>query len=148
MSVSTWVRHDGGRAAAGYKGTTGDCVTRAIAIAADRPYQEVYDCLNTHATRERPRAGHRASNARTGVHRRTYERLLHELGFTWYPTMQVGQGCKVHLAAHELPSGRLVVAVSRHLVAVVDGIAYDTHDPTRGGRRCVYGYYAQPVLLP
>jgi len=28
-----FVKHDGGRAAAGFKGKSGDCVTRAIAIA-------------------------------------------------------------------------------------------------------------------
>ena len=37
--------NDGGRADAGYKGTTGDCVTRAIAIAAELPYKEVYNRL-------------------------------------------------------------------------------------------------------
>ena len=42
----TWQYDDGGREAAGYKGTTGDCVTRAIAIACELPYQEVYDALN------------------------------------------------------------------------------------------------------
>jgi hypothetical protein len=26
-----------------------------------------------------------------------------------------------------------VVSVSRHMVAVIDGIAHDTHDPSRGG---------------
>ena len=35
--------NDGGRAEAGYKGDTGDCVTRAIAIAAELPYKEVYN---------------------------------------------------------------------------------------------------------
>ena len=40
-----WQYNDGGRAAAGYKGQTGDCVTRAIAIATERPYREVYDAL-------------------------------------------------------------------------------------------------------
>jgi hypothetical protein len=38
-----FVFHDGGRAAAGYKGMTGDCVTRSIAIATGKTYQEVYD---------------------------------------------------------------------------------------------------------
>ena len=33
---------DGGRKDAGYKGTTGDCGTRAIAIAMQRDYKEVY----------------------------------------------------------------------------------------------------------
>jgi hypothetical protein len=40
-----FVYNDGGRKAAGFKGTTGDCVTRAIAIATDRPYIEVYNAL-------------------------------------------------------------------------------------------------------
>jgi hypothetical protein len=34
---------DGGRAAAGFKGSAGDCVCRAIAIASGRHYKEVYD---------------------------------------------------------------------------------------------------------
>ena len=38
-----FIFHDGGRAAAGYKGKTGDCVTRSITIATERTYQEVYD---------------------------------------------------------------------------------------------------------
>jgi len=33
------------------------------------------------------------------------------------------------------------VKVSKHLTAVIDGVMYDTHDPSRGGSRCVYGYY-------
>ena len=36
-----YIHDDGGRVAAGYKGKTGDCVTRAIAIATGKPYQEV-----------------------------------------------------------------------------------------------------------
>ena len=37
--------NDGGRADAGYKGRTGDCVTRAVAIAAELPYKQVYERL-------------------------------------------------------------------------------------------------------
>jgi hypothetical protein len=55
--------------------------------------------------------------------------------------MKIGSGCNVHLRADELPSGRLVCLVSRHAVAVIDGVIRDTHDATRGGSRCVYGYY-------
>jgi hypothetical protein len=138
--VSSFVFDDGGRAAAGYKGTTGDCVTRAIAIAARIPYQEAYDAINEHAQRERRRDGLR-SHARTGVAKPTWKKYLNSLGATWTPTMQVGQGCKVHLKREELPPGRLVVLVSRHLVAVIDGVIHDTHDPARGGTRCVYGYF-------
>ena len=37
--------NDGGRKEAGYKGDTGDCVVRSIAIASNQPYQIVYDKL-------------------------------------------------------------------------------------------------------
>jgi len=136
-----WVDDDGGRKAAGYKGSTGDCVCRAIAIAAEQPYAEVYAALNEASKRERPRRGSKRSSARTGVGKATIKRFLTELGWEWTPTMAIGSGCTVHLDADELPGGRLIVSVSRHLVAVVDGVARDTHDPTRGGTRCVYGYW-------
>ena len=56
--------------------------------------------------------------------------------------MRIGSGCKVHLRADELPAGRLIdVRVARHLAAVIDGVIYDNHDCSRGGTRCVYGYY-------
>lgn len=136
-----WIYDDGGRAAAGYKGDTGDCVTRAVAIGTGLSYQQVYDALNAmsavtkHGKRQKP------SNSRTGVHRRVYEPFLLALGWTWTPTMRIGQGCTVHLRADELPSGTLIVAVSKHLVTVVDGVIRDNHNPARGGTRCVYGYY-------
>jgi hypothetical protein len=69
---------------------------------------------------------------------------MESLGWVWTPTMLVGQGCKVHLRASELPKGRLVVCVSKHSVAVIDGIIHDTYDPSRGGTRCVYGYWRAP----
>jgi hypothetical protein len=33
--------------------------------------------------------------------------------------------------------------VSRHMVAVIDGVVYDNHDSTRGGSRAVYGYWTK-----
>lgn len=142
-----WVYSDGGRKAAGFAGTTGDCVTRAIAIACEIPYAEAYRLINEHSRRERGRVRRgrvQRSSARTGVFAPTIRRTLESLGWVWVPTMRIGQGCKVHLRPDELPAGRLVVSVSRHSVAVIDGVAYDTHDPTRGGTRCVYGYYRKP----
>ena len=114
-------------------------------IATGKPYQEVYDALNALATRERTGKRKKTiSNARTGVHKATYHRYLISLGWKWTPTMAIGQGCKVHLKADELPSGRLIVALSRHLSVVIDGVIHDTHDPSRGGTRCVYGYFTEP----
>ncbi len=135
-----FMANDGGRAAAGYKGTTGDCVCRAIAIATGQPYQQVYDAINGLAEKEKPRDGRRSS-ARTGVHKRTTRAYMESLGWLWTPTMAIGSGCKVHLRASELPAGRLVVSCSRHVVAVIDGVIHDLSDPSRDGTRCVYGYW-------
>lgn len=138
-----WVYHDGGRANAGYKGETRDCVTRSIAIATGLPYEEIYNKINLIAENERPRGSKKRSSARTGVFKQTYKALLEELGWTWTPTMKIGSGCKVHLRSEELPAGTLIVSVSRHMTVVKDGVIYDTHDPSRDGSRCVYGYWSK-----
>jgi hypothetical protein len=140
-----WVYDDGGRAAAGYRGKADDCVTRAVAIATRIEYALIYADLNAEAQRERPRNGRKRSSARTGVHKPTTRRYLADIGWTWNPTMQVGQGCRVHLRADELPAGRLIVQVSRHMTAVIDGVIHDTHDPSRDGTRCVYGFWTREV---
>lgn len=139
-----WIYDDGGRAAAGYKGTTGDCVCRAIAIATGKPYQEVYDDINALAKSERKGKKKRGiSSARTGVYKDTVKKLLQQYGWTWHPTMQVGQGCKVHLKADELPGGTLIVSVSKHETCVIDGVIHDTYDCSRNETRCVYGYWTK-----
>ena len=139
-----FVYNDGGRAAAGYKGTAGDCVCRAIAIATERPYQEVYDLINEYAKSERTGKRKRGkSSARNGVYKETIRKVMAHYGFKWIPTMQIGQGCKVHLNENELPAGRLVVSLSKHEAAVIDGVLNDTYDCTRDGTRCVYGYYVK-----
>ena len=117
-------------------------MTRAIAIATGLPYQTVYDAINDAAKSERASKRRRGkSNSRLGVHRVTYQKYLEALGWVWTPTMAIGSGCKVHLRADELPGGRVLASVSKHLVAIVDGVVFDTSDPTREGTRCVYGYY-------
>lgn len=156
-----FVKDDGGRAAAGYKGSAGDCVARAVAIASGRPYAEIYAALSQMTGAERKSKG---ATARNGIHttRKWFKDFMRSLGFIWTPTMGIGTGCKVHLTDGELPSGRLVVAVSKHYTAVIDGVVHDTHDPQREAhvmtfngasssddprvthsiqRRCVYGYW-------
>jgi len=136
---------DGGRGAAGFRGEARDCVCRAIAIASGLGYREVYDALNGLGKKERlTKTRRRRSSSRTGVSKRTYERYLKTIGFTWTSAMQIGSGCKVHLCAGELPQGRLVVRVSHHMTAVIDGVIHDIRDPSRGGTRCVYGYFTAP----
>jgi len=143
-----WRFEDGGRAEAGFTGATGDCVCRAIAIVARLPYQEVYDALaevNVNTPKSKRRRGNsmgkRTASRGIFTNATVFKRYMAHLGFVWTPTMQIGSGCKVHLRSGELPKGRLIVKVSKHLTAVIDGVIHDTHDPSRRGTRCVYGYW-------
>lgn len=164
-----FIHDDGGRAAAGFKGSAGDCVARAIAIVSGRPYAEVYRKLADGQDSERKSKGR---SARNGIHvtRKWFKDYMASIGFTWVPTMAIGSGCKTHLTDGELPMGRLVVSVSKHYTSVIDGVIRDTHDPQRDmaifekfpgwedcelkagqkrnqngvftiSRRCVYGYW-------
>lgn len=175
-----YVYDDGGRASAGYRGNTSDCVCRAIAIAAGLPYQEVYDRLadgnaTNRRTRGRRTAGRRSAAQGIYTKSKWFKEYMQKLGFVWVPTMKIGSGCKVHLVDGELPVGRLVVSVSKHYTAVVDGVIHDTHNPSdraptifppntpmsempKGVRplengngwsyepdRCVYGYWIKEI---
>lgn len=135
-----FVFNDGGRAAAGFKGSTRDCVTRAIAIATGKPYAEIYAEINRFAGER----GDGRSSARTGVWRKTYGAYLEGLGWRWVACMSIGSGCQVHLRADELPGGTIIARLSRHVCCVIDGVIHDAFDPSRGGTRCVYGYYIKP----
>jgi hypothetical protein len=178
MAKMKHIYNDGGRKAAGYSGKAGDCVARSIAIAAQRPYQEVYERLakgnasqrSTKHSRRKTKS-HGVETASHGIftRRKWFKDYMAELGFVWTPTMQIGSGCKVHLAEGELPMGRIIAAVSRHYCAVIDGVIHDTYNPgrsdsfqfepdrgqelkpnqgrnengvwTKVGGRCVYGYW-------
>jgi hypothetical protein len=152
MHHCAWCLDDGGRQAAGFVGETGNCVTRAITIATELPYKQVYDDLfaltrayaDEHGDRVSDYIAFNGASPRGGVFRKVFEPYLLRSGWTWTPTMRIGSGCQMHRRPDELPSGRLVVSLSRHLVAVIDGVVHDIHDCTRGGRRCVYGYYSKP----
>ena len=133
-----WVYDDGGRSNY-FKGSAGDCVVRAIAIATEQDYKKVYDEL---ALMHQERYGKRS--ARNGTHRDDIKRYMADLGWKWNPTMGIGTGCTVHLREDELPGGRVMCSLSRHIATVVDGVLHDTYDSSRDGERCVYGYWVLP----
>jgi len=172
------VYNDGGRKAAGYEGRAGDCVTRAIAIVARRDYATVYAelaeinaKLRITTDRKRRHAARARRSARNGIYTTTaaFKRYMEGLGFRWVPTMKIGAGCRMHLEAGEVPMGRIICKLSRHLTAVIDGVVHDTYNPARSksysfepdrgqplkenqgrnengvwteiGGRCVYGYW-------
>ena len=147
-----WVEHDGGRSESGIPRadqSAGDCVARAIAIAAQKPYREVHDALVVRSVQHahldnsaygkwiRRRGGVRAFDADYGCAPGAYGPYLESLGWEFTSTRDQ----RIKLRADELPSGRLIVEVHRHLVAVIDGVIHDTHDCGRAGRRPVVGYW-------
>ena len=139
---------DGGRAEAGIKGNGKDCVVRAFAIATGKPYGEISALVKSYCKEEKPSKRRRKkSSARTGVHTVTTRKVAAALGFEWTPTMGIGTGCRVHLRQGEIPDGRIIAKVTRHLCAIIDGTINDTHDPSRDGTRCVYGYYHLPQSI-
>ena len=57
----------------------GDCVTRAICNATGKDYKEVYDVINSYASRERVANNSIACN---GVSKDTTYRVLTDMGWT------------------------------------------------------------------
>jgi len=120
--ATRWVYDDGGRWDAGYRPRhVGDCVIRAVSIATQKPYDEVYRALGK---------------------RRLYHPYLTALGWGYVP---IG-GRRARLDHAELPRGRLVVEISRHLVAVIDDVIHDTYQPSN--RHYVRGYFAKHIAGP
>ena len=127
----------------------GDCVPRAITIATELPYQIVFDELQRRQTEWRIKSNSKkAYNKKPhrnkcymGTYKEAYKPYLEELGWTWVPKMFIGQGFKTYLRKEDLPPGRLIVSVRKHLTAVVDGVVNDTWDCSQGGNKGVYGYY-------
>jgi hypothetical protein len=147
-----WIKDDGGRSASGIPRAdenASDCVARAIAIAAQKPYREVHEALIVRTVQHaheansadgkwvRRRGGARAFDADHGCPNWAYGPYLESLGWKFTDTKDQ----RIHLRADELPSGRLVVEVHRHLVAVVDGVIHDVADSGGKGRRPVTGYW-------
>lgn len=127
-----FIYEDGGRSQYFKATEVGDCVVRAVANATGLDYMKVYDDL---------KELNDGKSCRNGTPKKVTKAYIQSLGWKWKPTMLVGQGCKVHLNEDELPSGTLIVQVSKHLTCVKDGVLYDTYDCSRDGTRCVYGYW-------
>lgn len=132
-----FVFNDGGREAAGWK-PSNDCTLRAFAIATGMDYRKARSLFLMASPSD--------EDCGRGFSRKTLTRVMGLLPhpWIWTPTMGIGTGCTVHLKADELPSGRLIVSLSRHMAAVINGVLHDTYDCSRDGTRCVYGYWQQP----
>ena len=150
-----WEYDCGGRSESKFKGITGDCVVRAVAIATGLEYENVYEDMFrlTKEYRDSNKNDRLAKGLRKrselklgisprhGVYREIYDPYLIGIGWKWIPKMFVGQGCKVHLKKEELPDAMIIARLSRHVCAVDRGVIRDIYDCSREGTRCVYGYY-------
>lgn len=132
---------DGGRAEAGYKGTAGDCVTRAVAVATGSPYADVYKLMHEAGNKHGSK-----SAARTGVPPAASGEVMRE-HFGWHYISYATGGAK-YLTAEDMPDLPAFCAVLTrpHWVAVVGGVVHDTWDsrtPKRGrpGRSRVAGLW-------
>lgn len=132
-----FVYADGGRNKYFKAEHVGDCVTRAIANATGLDYKKVYDDLNRITKKKKQRG-----SSRSGIMMEVAKEYIENcLGWTWIPCMKIGTGCKVHVREDDLPNGRLILRLTRHFTCVENGALYDTYDCSRGGTRCVYGYW-------
>ncbi len=114
-----FVWNDGGRAASGYVGVTGDCVTRAIAIATGKAYRDVYRALGD-ASLKSPRNGVAADVADFFLGKHGWRSL---------------DGFGREFVVSDLPRGVVVLHLSRrnetgqHLCTVIDHVVHDTWNP-------------------
>ena len=139
-----WVPDDGGRRKAGYTpDNVNDCVPRAIALATEIPYAEVYHELR--------RRDPRKVIDRTGVKTRVMSAYLETIG--WKPLSL--ESYKVTLEAGAFPNGKLLIqstislqAHNVHFHALINGTIYDTWDSSIFGANDTMGRRVLNVWVP
>lgn len=128
----TYQHTDGGRAAAGFVGKTGDCAARAMALALKIPYAQAYKVIaDANAA-----AGKRRS-VRHGVMRDVFGRVLSQHGWVWHPAPKF-PGRKARCS--DMPLGIVIARQAGHFVCVIDGVPHDIFDCTT---KMIYGYWVK-----
>lgn len=92
--------------------------------------------------------GFKGLTARKGLPKAVLFEVMKRFGFEWTALCSPGSKERKHLSASELPNGRIICRVTRHVVAVIDGVIYDNHDPQRDESRMVYGFWRMLPLEP
>lgn len=105
----------------------GDCAIRAISIATDKPWNEVYTGVTL--------VGLKLSDMPTS--NRVWGEYLEENGFKLYLIPDSCPDCyTIKDFTREYPTGTYIVGTGRHVVAVKDGSYMDTWDS--GSERPLY----------
>lgn len=132
-----WVETDGGRAAAGYKGKTGDCAVRAVAVALGLDYKAAYNEL---AAENAKITG--VKSCRNGIWKSALEAVLARYGWEWRSAPKF-EGRHARAADFTTAAGYsdfIIARMGRHFVAVLDGAV---HDSWNSSHRAVYGYWCK-----
>lgn len=132
-----WVKNDGGRSSTGWKAGVRDCVVRAIAIAEDRPYMDVYREVSALMKK----AGY--TSARNGVYDSIWTKYLAKRGWKRVETFAPGSK-KMRMRAEDMPEGTIICNLHKHLACVKDGVLHDTWDCSKGGEARVLSYWFKP----
>lgn len=133
-----FIRTDGGRMDAGFKGDAGDCVTRALALAFNQGYRQTYRELTELSVEM---SGGLDRSVRHGVYPPVYHRYITERGWEVYVCKP-----KTYLNALASVSGNFIAVIPRHVAYVSDGVVMDTWDSrkskrTKCGSPTLIGYY-------
>lgn len=100
-----------------------DCVIRAISILTDRTWKEVFDELSELASQE----GYMFDNV-VFVEDYLDDKYPRECHYA----KTIGEFAK------EFPYGKYAVTTLGHITAIIDGIIYDTFDPSDRVMRCAW----------
>ena len=111
---------------------TGDCVVRALAIADNKKWIEVYDalCYTGRTIFEMPSG------------RKTYHQYLLENGWSKQPMPKHQNGKRYTLSqfADENPKGVYVISLANHLATIVNGNLHDIWDCSE---KCLRNYWVK-----
>ena len=129
-----WIYDDGGRSNYYKAKNVRDCVCRAISIANNKDYKEIY--------RELTRLNY-GKTPRNGVSESIYKKLLENLGWKCVEC----ENENVYLKTEDIPAGIVICKISRHLVAVKNKTIYDTWDCSKAIKGKCKGEYDKVKII-
>lgn len=135
-----FIKNDGGREESGFSKGKGDCVIRAIAIAANLSYLEVYENILARAVDRKANY-----NPQNGSRKSEYGPYLEYLGFVYTDLREIGKPrIRLNKKFEEiLPIKMGIIFMKRHLTVYMDGEIHDMWDCSKTGRKWVNGYWAK-----
>ena len=145
-------KDDGGRQAAGWKGSAGDCGTRALTIGTDMSYNQAREILMdtkhhlyTQARTAKTKARYKSRSVRNGTPRNAMKLVLEAwMGWQWIPTSGIGEAPMLVIDMPPKYRERCITSQRNHYAAIRDNEVRDTFDSrwsNRGSARQCYGLW-------